>query len=246
MLKANFLIYTILLFSFLSESVIASDIRVGIPVSQAPFSFPEKRNGIEVDLAKEIFRRMGKNVIPVYVDFKDIQESLKNGKIDVALTQPKAFDSSELATSRAYIRYQNVAISLRNKGHFITRLDDIRGSKVAAFPTAKINLGQKLKNLVDNNLISYSEHSRQNALNEKLYDGSADFIFVDINVFKYGQKSLNKSQKKNNPVQIYNVFPPTFYHMAFRDKSELEKINKIIYEVKKDGTYQRILAQYVN
>jgi polar amino acid transport system substrate-binding protein len=74
---------------FLSGSALADEIVVGANIGNVPWEFADRGGelvGFEIDLAREVARRLGHTVEVVNIPFNGLFPAVQSGRVDVALS----------------------------------------------------------------------------------------------------------------------------------------------------------------
>ena len=73
----------------LAQPVIAEELTVGANLGNVPWEFVDKDNntvGFEIDLAKEIGKRLGKDVVVQNIPFNGLFSAVQSGRVDIAVS----------------------------------------------------------------------------------------------------------------------------------------------------------------
>lgn len=71
-----------------------------------------------------------------------------------------------------------------------------------------------------------------------------DTIVLDINIFKYYKKSEQKIDT-SAAIDIFEVFQPTNYKVAFINEAIRDDFNAGLKELRDSGDYQKIINSYI-
>ena len=238
------LIVFLLLFSPLSLA--KQELRIG--VGNFPPYFIEKENkGIFLDITREIFKLLPEyDVKYIFMSNNRLLHEINRGKIiDVACN---IFADSEVNgyLSEAIFRFTDVAVTKKIKQLEIEDIDDLQKYSIAAYQGAKALLGQEYKTMALAN-VNYTEHSHPKDTTYLMVAGQKDIRVGDVYIFKHDLKNhyyQDEILMKESDFHIHRLWPDVYSHMAFKDARLRDKVNKVIKQLKQDGSIDKIYAQY--
>lgn len=158
----------------------AAPLNVLVGQNKPPYIRLETVSGYELELLREVIRRMGHEAVFVFVPNSRIRALLESGNGDVATLQPVTADEPGVFFSQPYIRYQNVVVSRSSDELTIQHPADLVGKAVIAFQSASKVLGADYRDAVLQNK-NYQETVDQRAQVEMLLQGRAGAIVLDRN-----------------------------------------------------------------
>lgn len=215
----------------------AADMKVGANVGNVPWEFQNEKGeivGFEIDLAKEIGKRLNMNVSVVNIPFNGLFAAVQSGQIDAAVSSititKKRLESVAFAQPY-YDSDQSLAVRA-NSG--IKNLDGMSG-KVAAVDTGSTGDIWATQN---QQKYKFTDIRRYEGLSPAMLDlaaGRIDGYISDIPAVQY--------YIKDKPAyQIVERIPTgEQYSMMFAKGSPLaEKANAEITKMKQDGTLAQI------
>ncbi len=212
-------------------------------LSKPPFIIQEQNSGLQLDIIKAAF--LTQRITPQFIHMplgRNIS-GFQRWNVDGIITVPHNFKSEGAYISQPYITYQNVAVSLASLGLSLKVIEDLTGKNIVAFQNAKKYLGNRY-----GDAIAYSLNYREVALQleqiEMMYTGKTEVIILDINIFKYFLHN-HRSGKYLQPVDVHYIFKERFYSAGFKSQEIRDKFDLGITEIKENGTYQRILDNYL-
>ncbi|MCP4984485.1 MAG: amino acid ABC transporter substrate-binding protein [Colwellia sp.] len=222
------------------------ELRVG--VGNFPPFFMEKDNkGIFLEITQAVFAQLPDYEVKfIFMSNSRLLHEINNGKIiDVACN---VFSGSEIKgyLSEALFRYTDVAVSKKSKAFQINEINDLKKHSIAAYQGAKDLLGEKYKQMAITNS-NYSEHPHPKETTYLMLSGEKDIRVGDINIFLHDLKSKSYKdtiQMNKDDFSIHRLWPDVYSHMAFKDAELRNSVNKIIKQLKQDGTIERIYAEY--
>ena len=119
-----------------SGKLSAAPLNVLVGQNKPPYIRLETVSGYELELLREVIRRMGHEAVFVFVPNSRIRALLESGNGDVATLQAVTADEPGVFFSQPYIRYQNVVVSRSNDELTIQHPADLAGKTVIAFQGA--------------------------------------------------------------------------------------------------------------
>jgi len=218
----------------------AAPLNVLVGQNKPPYIRLETVSGYELELLREVIRRMGHEAVFVFVPNSRIRALLESGNGDVATLQPVTADEPGVFFSQPYIRYQNVVVSRSSDELTIQHPADLVGKAVIAFQSASKVLGADYRDAVLQNK-NYQETVDQRAQVEMLLQGRAGAIVLDRNLFTYHQQNSAMPVA----VTVHELFDSTLYRVAFRDPALQRSFDKALLSVLLDNWYQQLQLSYL-
>ena len=237
------MLFLVLSFAFFSNVTSASDeLVVAVGLAKPPYVIQKDNSGFELDLIRNIFKKMGKSTKFVYTQFGHSSKMLDVEAIDAVITTtPRIFsDTSKL--SDKYITYQNVAISMKEDDLRIDTIKDLANYTIASFQKADKVLGKEFADAANKSplFMKVAEQNRQPML---LLKKRVQVLVMDINIFKYFAKKIgikNISSRFN----FHEVFPINHYNVAFKNKQYVKLFNKLLAQYKQTDDYIQLKKHY--
>ncbi|MBV8464444.1 MAG: transporter substrate-binding domain-containing protein [Burkholderiales bacterium] len=223
--------------------VAARDIKVAVGLSLPPYVLETSNAGMELDVVSTALADTGNHLNPVYLPFARVPLAIERGEVDAAITVNEA-SGIKAAFSDSHIVYQNFAISLHKNAFHIHSVNDLAGRSIAAFQNAKRYLGGAFSAMADANP-AYEEYAQQVKQNMLLYSGHVDVVVADRNIFRYFNAEAGKRGiDVNQAIDYHEIFPPTYYKVAFRDPTLRDAFNAALKKMRADGRYEAIMKKY--
>ena len=222
-----------------SQPLCAAALNVLVGQNKPPYIRLETVSGYEIELLREVVRRMGHEAVFVFVPNARIRSLLESGNGDIATLQPGDVDEPPLYYSQPYIRYQNVLISRAGDELTITHPADLSDKLVVAFQNATKVLGADYRDAVANNP-GYLETVDQKAQVDMLFTGRAQAIVLDRNIFMHHQQT----SKAPVAVKVHELFGSSLYRAAFRDPQLQRDFDRALLSVIMDTWYQQLQLSY--
>ncbi|WP_026574212.1 transporter substrate-binding domain-containing protein [Bacillus sp. UNC438CL73TsuS30] len=194
--------------------------------------------GFNVDVMNAISIQTGIKIEYYPMPWNQALQALKSGKVD-AIQGMKDYPSRRktYAFSNDYFISSQAIFVLKNN-MYIRQMEDLQGKKVAV---QKSDVSNDLLNKVNN--VHVIKTDNQQAAVQLLLEGKAD-AFVGNRIT--GQYVLQKSGKQSQIKIVGNEINPTNYSIAVlpENKALLTKFNKGLSQIKKDGTYEKIVKKW--
>ena len=228
----------------LSFGSVAKEIKVAVGLALPPYVISSENKGMELDIIKETLAMTGHTVKPVYLPFARVPWSLKEGKVDAAMTINESSGIDGVFYSQSHITYQNVAVSLAKNKYTINDVAGLSNRSVLAFQSATLYLGDDFKNMASKNN-RYKEEPRQDIQITMVYNGRTETVVMDKNIFKY-YKAKETRADVSQGVNIHTIFPPSFYKVGFRSKALRDEFNTSLKKLIDSGKHKEIINRYVS
>lgn len=213
---------------------------IGLDDAFPPLGFRDENNeiiGYDVDLAREVARRLGKQFVAQPINWSAKEQELQTGRIDCIWSgftmTPERLEA--MAFTKPYLN--NAQVVVVKKGSDIKTLADLSGKSVGVQSESSaldaINDTPEFKDSLKK-LVEFSENVT--ALND-LEIGNVDAVVLDLVVADYmitqGDKPLMILEESLAPEQYGIGFAKT--NTELRDK-----VQKILEEMEADGTVAQI------
>ncbi|WP_315117102.1 amino acid ABC transporter substrate-binding protein [uncultured Clostridium sp.] len=218
---------------------------VGLDDTFAPMGFRDEKGeivGLDIDLAKEVATRMGVKVVFKPVDWNGIIGSLNNGDVDViwnglSITEKR---KEQIAFTKEYI--VDGQVIMVNKDSKIKNKKDLTDKVIG------IQMGSTSEDAIKTEpeiMKTFKEIKRYANYAEALMDlsiGRVEAVVIDEAVGRY---YMTKKQ------DAFKILDENFGTQPFgvgvrkTDEAFKEEIDRIIDEMKKDGTTERISKKWL-
>lgn len=217
---------------------------VGLDDTFAPMGFKDEKGeivGFDVDLAKEVAKRMGVEAEFSPREWSSIIFELKSGNIDMVwngmtITPER---QEQIAFSEPYFSNDQIIMTLTDSP--VEKAEDLKGKVIG------VQLGSSSYTLVMNNPISesVSEIKKYSTNAEALMDLEAkrlDAVVMDVIVGEYYAAKKEAREGKDIFKTLEEALGREDFGVGLRkEDTELKKeIDKILGEMKKDGTFDKI------
>lgn len=210
-----------------------------VGMNKPPYIQVDSSDGYEIELLREIARRMQLEVEFTYVPNKRILSLLQQGIGDIATLQKQGQDVTDIFYSCPYIRYQNVAITLAANQIVLKSLLDLDNLSILAFQNAAQVLPEDYRRMVLTSP-SYRETIDQRTQVDMLQKQRVQVVVMDMNIFHY----YNSKTEQASQVQVHALFTPTLYRAAFRDATLARRFNQALQQFQQSAAYPLLQERY--
>lgn len=215
-------------------------------ISRPPYVMEENQTGISVELAREVFARMGRRFVAVFGANKRLEISLKHEQVDVAVeVQPT---DSSLYYSAPFIAYRNYVVSRERDDITFRDWPDLAGHSVCAWQNAKENLGPRFAETIPS-FSDYREFALQKRQVRQWLKGGCEAILIDDTLLKWWIQDLQRESGIPHEIKPrYAAFPgdnALWWFVGFRDSRLRDEFNRQLSAMQKDGTYLRIRENFL-
>jgi polar amino acid transport system substrate-binding protein len=221
------------------SQLMAAPLNVLVGLNKPPYIRTETVSGFELELLREVVRRMGHEAVFVYVPNSRVRPLLESGNGDIATLQPNELNEPGLFFSQPYIRYQNVVVSRSSDELTLQYPADLAAKSIVAFQGASKVLGADFRDTAAQNT-AYQEMVDQRAQVDMLLQGRVQAIVLDRNIFIFHQQNSTAPVA----VTVHEMFKSTLYRAAFRDPVLQRSFDKALLSVLLDNWYQQLQLSY--
>ena len=212
-------------------------LKVGSDTTYPPFEFLEAGEaiGFDIDIAREISRRLNLRLEVVSTDFENLFPDLKSGKIDMVMSAVVITEErrKEVDFSVPYVTSSQAIITYKGSG--IEKQEDLSGKTVGVeIDTSGELVAKEIPEIKKVNTYGSSEEVLRD-----LKSRAVDAVVHDYLIFAH--------LLKDEPRLLIagKVGEEEEYGVTFRKGSSLKKqVDKAINAMKKDGTYERIFEKW--
>lgn len=220
-------------------------LKIGVDDTYPPMEFKDEKNvtvGFDVDLAKEIGKKLGKEVQFVSNDWAGIFQALESNKFDMILSSVSITEArqKEHSLTKAYIANAQVIVT-KPGDTTIKEPKDLKGKKV----------GVQIGTTADE---SAEKYIKETSFDLKKYDqviqpfsdmkaGRLDAIIVDEVVARY-YVTQDKASFQVSGARLTNE--PIGICFAKKNGEMRDKVQKILDDLKADGTLKKISEKWFN
>ncbi len=241
----NFLIFIIMLFPIFLFSKTLTFVSTQFP----PYVYNEHDviKGFNVKILDEIFKRMNIKTVYLIVPWARGVQMVKEGEADAVFPFFKNEERIKFTDYPESFMSEPIAMFVQ-KDSIISYDGDL--SKLSNYTFGRVigySSGKKFDDAVNNNIIKIQK-VRSSKLNiKKLLRNRFDILVDNKYLVLYEIKKLNK---QNHIKQLEPILANTKAYLGFSKKLNhkeiIERFNKILKEIKEDGTYDKIIDSYFN
>ncbi len=215
-------------------------LRVGIEGTYPPFNFVNNQkqyDGFDVDIAKEVGKRLGVKVEFVGVEWKGIIAGLLADKYDIVIAQMSITEERKKSVdfTEPYVMTGAVLITRKGDDRF-KQLSDIKGAKVG------VGTGTNFETLAKT--VQGADVKGYAAFNDYLQDLLNKRLDVIINDQLLAGDAIKKGSL---PIQVTSgLLEQDRIGMAIKKDNPdfLQKVNEVLAAMKTDGTYDTIYMKW--
>lgn len=216
--------------------------------NDAPFSYKDvktgKLEGVDIEILREICSRLGIPDIQMKViDFSNLLVELNNNSIDMVVDAMYVKNERlQIAafTDKWYQEGEAVVIPADSK---IASKEDLKGKTVGAQPgTTFYETAQKW--LEDGKIGKLEAYDSQATLMTAVNMGKVEAVVTDGIVAGYTLSSDSSLKLKLLSPYEAEASGQIGAAVRFKDKDFLSEVNKVLNEMKEDGTLMKILEKY--
>ena len=227
------------------------EIEMGISFAIPPWVIQESDSGIELDILRQALEPSGYRIIPRYLSNALAYSLFNSQKLDGVINARRSVIQNGGFLTEPVVAFQNVAISLVDKGFpDEIDMDFLQDKSIVAFQRASQLLGPEFGRMARANP-HYQELAQQRLQINLLMIREVDFIVLDKSIFGYYWHQARKDQaltqarsRLDRPVKFHYLFAPSEYVFAFQEQKVRDDFNAGLARLKDNGGYDRIIKNY--
>jgi polar amino acid transport system substrate-binding protein len=230
-------------FLFVSNVALANkELVIAVGLAKPPYIIQENDKGFELELIRNVLKKMDKTVKFVYTKLSHSSKMLELQNVDAVITTNKSVFNDHEKLSHEYITYQNVAISLKENNFRISNISDLADYSISSFQKADKVLGKEFASIVKKTplFIKVADQSRQPS---QLLKKRVDVLIIDINVFKHFVNKLGINEIESR-FTVHQIFPVNNYRVAFKNPKYVKYFNDNLTEYIHTKEYQSLKGLY--
>ena len=224
-------------------------LKVGIDDGYAPLGFRNEQNeivGFDVDLAKEVARRMGIELEFIPIKWSTKENELQSGKIDMIWNGLDITPERRevMLFSKPYMDNRQILLVRKDDERDIISQEDLEdkivGTQAGSNSETYINSNENLRN----SFLEFRTFPNFRIGFELLKNGKVDVLIVDELAGRY---ETNRHADKLRAVAV-TIGPPTEIGIGFRKDNTVlrDRIQKVFDGMIRDGTAKKISEQWFN
>lgn len=249
-----FIIATILMFA--SVNVVFADdslnkvkssgkLVLGLDDTFPPMGFRSSNGqivGFDIDLAEEVAKRMGVELVIKPVEWSTVILSLNKGDIDMIWNGMTVTSERKRQINFSNVYLKNKLVIIVPQGSRVKKLSDLSG-KTVGVQLGSSNEDALLKSSVGKTIRGVRKYDVNASAFLDLKAKRIDAVAVDEIVARYYITSNNE-----NFIVLDDEITNEDYAVGFRkvDNALLNEVNRILAEMKKDGTTAKISKKWFN
>lgn len=227
-----------------SSAALGDEVTVAVAHSVPPYVIVDEWRGLEYDVVREVLALEGHTLKPRFMPLARIIKELDDGTVDAAMTMQPASGVTAFY-SDSHVSYRNYAITLARRDITIKQVKDMADKSVMAFQNATMVLGRDFKTMADKNP-RYREEAKQVVQPMLLFLERIDVVVADRSIFGWfaNDPEVKAKADTNQVLRFHPIFPPTDYHVAFRDAKIRDSFNRGLKKLRDSGIYAKIVDRY--
>jgi polar amino acid transport system substrate-binding protein len=219
----------------------APELVVAISVNLPPYVMQKATKGIEVDLLHAALP--DRTLRFVQMPYKELETAVPQQRAEAAV----AVQLTEVGVfySKPFITFTNVAITKKAAGLQIDSVADLKNRTVLAWQDAYLELGKAFKEMFSpqspqrKNYVEVADQSEQVRM---FWQGKADVIVIDRNVFNYFSVEMGHSLSN---VVFHPIFAATTtFKVGFKDAAVRVAFDRGLAKLCQSGEYAKVLQRY--
>ncbi|CAH1856120.1 ABC transporter substrate-binding protein/permease [Convivina intestini] len=237
------------LWQFASQPTAAADepnYIISTDATYAPFDFQDKNNqyvGIDMDILKEVAKRKHFTYTLKPMSFNAAAQMVANGQADGIIAGMMITDERKQVYDVSVPYYQSGVAWVVKDGSKVKSLEDLKGKTVALKTgTAAATYGKSLQDKYGFKIKYFND---TDTMYNDVVNGNSAATFEDMPVISYAIKNGMKL-KVMNPNDLGNAGGCGFFVKKGENAQLLADFNQAFAEMKQDGTYDKIIAKYLN
>ena len=217
-------------------------LKVAMTATFPPFEYVDSKTnkfaGIDVDIANYIAKKLGKKVEITDMKFASLIPTLQSGRADMVISgiSPTAKRSEVVSFTKPYF-YPPKAIVAR-KGTNFTSLEALKGHKAGA--TMGTTYVKELKSVPGIDVVELDSATMavQDVLNGRLDATVCDGTHAIVFCKEHPELEMHMLKLSTSSDDTFAIAFP-------KDSKDVEKVNAILDEMKKNGEFHKILVKHM-
>ncbi|PLS05810.1 transporter substrate-binding domain-containing protein [Neobacillus cucumis] len=218
--------------------------KVGVDTTYPPFEYKDgnEYKGIDIDLINAIAKNQGFKIELNPMDFGGIIPAMQANQLDVAIAGMSITDERKKVVDFSTPYFDaGLTVVVKKDNSNIKSVDDLKGKTVAVKKgTTGAKFAQDNASKLGINVVQFNDSP---AMFQEVSNGNADALIEDYPVISYAI-----AQKDLGLKIVGDRLNGDQYGIAVlkgQNQDVLKKINKGLAELKKDGTYDKIVKSYL-
>lgn len=220
----------------------AGKLVLGLDASFEPMGYTDENDnivGFDIDLAEEVAKRMGVELVKQGINWDTKEEDLNAGRIDCIWNGMSVSPSRAEAMNLSEPYMKNSMVFVVPANSTAKTMDDLKTAKIG------VQNGSTAQEILEGSAIGSTITMQAIATNvealQQMDLGLVDAVFLDSVVAEYKITSESKEW-----VVLPDGLEEEEYAIGFRknDKELRDEVQKILVEMKKDGTVEKISTKW--
>lgn len=224
----------------------AGVMKVGVEGTYQPYNYHDENGdlvGLDVDIAKEIGKRMGVEIEFTETDWDSLLASMDTGRIDEVISDVSISSEREekYDFTDPYLYIYRYVVTMADSD--ISTVEDLNGKKVATSLTNAFNPQWEAWGAT---VVPVDTSEQALSL---LASGRADFVAADDILFQTYQKNFPQYNLKiafQIPSDVNGAMDRVAIPVKKGQTALLEALNSALDEMRSDGTLSSICEKYLN
>lgn len=192
--------------------------------------------GFDVEIAKAVAKRLGKDLKIADMEFDTLLTALNAEKVDFVIAGMTITDKRKESIDFSVPYYEATqAVIVQTSNNSISSKEDIKDSKIA------VQLGTTGNGVAEEFSTKITAFNTGFEAIMELKNGKVDMVIID-------EQPAKAFLKKNSDLKIINMnFDPEFYGIAVKkgNSEVLKAINDTLADLKSSGKYDELMLEYM-
>lgn len=217
---------------------------VGTILENPPYVLENPSAGIDLDIVRAVFARMGTAVDFIHAPISRVEFLLSQGRIDAMTTFRTRTDQCSNGDVFSHW-HDGVSVRLSLAGQ-VTSLEDLAGLRVGMFPGAE----RVLASIIADHVPAFRSKVtifRTSLVVRMLRYGRIDAYIGDFWALEHAsriEEQANEVDEGDLPFKTVLAFPPTPRQLCFRDNTLREIFNTGLRQLQSSGQLEEIQRHY--
>lgn len=242
----RFSIHLLLVLLWVVGPVLGADqVFLAVPLSMQPYFIVETSEGLAYETMDAAFATRGRQVFPVYISERDLNEDLlaRRPDIDCAGFQ-SGKESEDWFVIDDVFPFQDHAVTLAANNIEINDFTDLKDKKIIAYVGVKERSGAEFRAVIEQNP-EYREINNHRAQVKLLLKNRVQVIIADKLLVDWYVHYLAQESEEPAELIFHNLFPPGSLRFACRERELLQDFIDGLEEIRRNGKLDKIRSRYI-
>ena len=219
-----------------------STVNIVVGLAKPPYVIKEDISGFEIELVEQLYKSIGKKTKFIFSPYTGFKKMLSLQHIDAIMTANQQLFPDNKTLNDVYIKYQNIAVTLKKNNIALSQISDLSNYTIASFQNAHKVLGEEFAKASSNSPLFMQVYDQEKQIKLLLLN-RIDVLVIDVHIFQY---YLHKvfGDVKDSDIQYHYVFPASPYKLAFKNPTNMVEFNQALANYKLSDDYQKLLKKY--